>query len=743
MYPSPRRTSASLVAALLACASVPALAQTTPPAPAVPPVVSGEVLIVPGDAETLIPDGAGFRVRALAPVTKKVIATLGDHFHTITIWLTFPDGGNLAGAYSTSVKNDVRGLGLRLKDMSMGYGSAGVLRTVITMKDWGLRAGDTLESWNRTRTLSVWGQEYAHRWAMFMLVRDPRTNQPSELLLGRDCSHYSRYVETQGSVMDGYSWTDNGDGSFLQGERATGLSNLDLYTMGLLDADEVPPFFAIDEITGFTHPGCGAEYARAPFPQGTSVRGKRINLSIDDLLFANGPRVPASTTPEDSFREAIVVLTRVGEAPTDPVPTVLAARLNRGRPWWDDWLRAATKARLHNCTRLTAPCVDRRADVESVRAMEEWRPGLTMLPVEVTVVNSGTGDLSTGRVKLERRIGAQKLESPEVAFGQVAPGARQAVTVNLPTSGLACGTEVIVRAHSQTEAHHSVGTLPLVLGVDTRAGEDFEADTGWVVNPDGDDSAPAGAWERGKPQRAELRSRVVQLAAAHGGEAAFVTGLRGSMGEAEDVALVSRGRTTLESPPLTVGLPAPRLLQLRYWLSFAGGRPGVSSVRFDPSDATHLTVLARPLDTAGAPAGDYVMVDRVSALVTREWIPRLVPLTGPLQTAPQVQLRFVAADEDPAGGAVEAAIDDVALLATRADCVRVAGVGPDGGVGSDCPGPNCPPDDDAGCACSAPGRPARGLPAPMLVIVLLSVAGVIRLRRATTRESATESQPPR
>ncbi len=552
---------------------------------------------------------------------------------------------------------------------------------------------------------------------MFLLVRDPRSNQPSELLLGRDCSHYSRYVETQGSVMDGLSWKDNGDGSFVQGERAVRLSNLDLYTMGLLEPEEVPPFFLIDEINGFTHLGCGAEYARAPFPAETTVRGKRIDLAIDDLLFANGPRVAASAAPEDSFREAIVVLTRTGEAATDPVPTMLAARLNRARPWWDDWLRTATRKRLHNCTRLTGPCDDPRAEVEAVRANPAWRPGQARLPVEVTVVNSGTSDLPAGTVRLERRIGAEVLNTPESSIAPLPRGGRQSITLELPTSGVVCGTELNVRALSQTDLHHSARVLPLVLGVDTRAAESFEADSGWTVDPDGDDSAGAGAWQRGKPERAELRGRIVQPAAAHDGEAAFVTGLRGSLAEAEDQAYVSRGRTTLQSPPLTVGTPAPRLL-LRYWLSFAGGRPGVSSVRFDPSAGTHLTVLARPLDAAGAPAGEYAMVDRISAVVTRGWTPRLVPLTGALTSAPQLQLRFVAADEDPAGGALEVAIDDLSLLATQPGCAPST----DPGV----PG-------SAGRGCSVVGGRVQA-PAPATLLLLFgALLGVRELRRRLRR----------
>ena len=710
---------------LLAGGSARAQPTTEPPNPAAAHLVDGEVLIVAGDEEMLERDGTGFRTRSLLPVAKKVIAALGDHFQTITVWLTFADRGGLSGAYSLSVKNDVRGLGLRLRDDSAKAGSAGVLRTLINMKDLGLRAGDTLEQWTRNRTLSIWGQEYAHRWGMFMLVRDPRTNAPSEMLLGRDCSHYSRYVETQGSVMDGYSWVDNGDGTFTQRERATRFSNLDLYAMGLLEAAEVPRFFIIDGIPGFSHARCGAEYALTPFPAGPVITGTRVDLGMDDLLFANGPRFNKATAPEDSFREAIVILTGIGEPVSSPLARMLAARLNRGREWWDAWLREATRQRLHNCTRISAPCDDPRADVMEVKLDgSAWRIGQGTLPVEVELENRGTADLQGGTLRLAARFGERMAGAKEQQLPALARGAREALTVQLPVTGAACGTELSVTADTQTDLHHSRQQTRALLGMETRAAESFEADSGWLVNPDGDDTTATGTWERGTPAEAELRGRRVQPGAAHAGTGAFVTGLVGSMEPAEDTAYVSRGRTTLQSPSLPLG-PSAGATVLRYWVSFAGGKPGVSLARFDPSTLTHLTVLARPLDGAGAPLSDFVVIEKISAQVTGGWTSRLVPLGGKLPgAAASVQLRFVAADEEPAGGAVEAAIDDVELLAPRPECLPVEQQG-----------------SDAGCSCTLGDAGSSARPAGPAVLLLVAAALLLRRRQWLPRGRKSQPQP--
>ena len=56
-------------------------------------------------------------------------------------------------------------------------------------------------------------------------------------------------------MHDGYAWTDNGDGTFtVDRAQPARYGNLDLYGMGLMPADEVPPFFFIDDVPSYTRP---------------------------------------------------------------------------------------------------------------------------------------------------------------------------------------------------------------------------------------------------------------------------------------------------------------------------------------------------------------------------------------------------------------------------------------------------------------------------------------------------------
>jgi hypothetical protein len=214
--------------------------------------------------------------------------------------MTFEDQTSMsAEAYEVPVKNEVEGLGsLRVMDRSVLYGSSGVLRSVLNMKTVGLKAGETMESWRPS--LETWGQESAHRWLAFFNFIDPRTGQALDAMLGRQCSHYSRFVDTQASVHDGFAWTDNGDGSFTWTDYSKRYGNLDLYGMGLMAPDEVPPFFLIDDVAGYTYPpSCDntcSRSGRRPPPSGGPGSRSRSTTSSPPTASARSPPPSARTT---------------------------------------------------------------------------------------------------------------------------------------------------------------------------------------------------------------------------------------------------------------------------------------------------------------------------------------------------------------------------------------------------------------------------------------------------------------
>jgi subtilisin family serine protease len=103
-------------------------------------------------------------------------------------------------------------------------------------------------------------------------------------------------------------------------------------------------------------------------------------------------------------------------------------------------------------------------------------------------------------------------------------------------------------------------------GVTTIFSDDFETDLGWLVNPDGTDTAsPRGWWQPGTPQQTLSRGSLMQLGSCAGGVRCLVTGLgAGFLAGAHDV---DRGVTSILSP--AIELPSSGTLTLGFAYYFA------------------------------------------------------------------------------------------------------------------------------------------------------------------------------
>lgn len=90
--------------------------------------------------------------------------------------------------------------------------------------------------------------------------------------------------------------------------------------------------------------------------------------------------------------------------------------------------------------------------------------------------------------------------------------------------------------------------------------DDFETARGWTVNPNNTDTATAGAWERGSPERASFKG-LKQTGTPHGGANLLVTGRTAGSD-------VNGGLTSIRSPAIV--LPAGMNgLQTSFWYYFA------------------------------------------------------------------------------------------------------------------------------------------------------------------------------
>ena len=252
----------------------------------------------------------------LVAATRRFLAGRADVFHQVIVYSTRPlnpVAGSLA--FEVNVKNDVRGIGLDLMDFSGAWGSGGTLESVVFM--------DSIDTFASVDGFEFLGHEVGHRWLA-------RLGAPG--LLGRGGVHWSFFADTDASVMEGNAIADRGAGRFETVDFARRFSALDQYAMGLRAAAEVPPFFYVDVPDDF-RPNRPFKASSAP-EAGVRFTGVRRDLTIEDIVRAFGPRVPAVGPPV--FRQAFVLVADAGAPATETRIRILDRIRSRFGPWFTE-----------------------------------------------------------------------------------------------------------------------------------------------------------------------------------------------------------------------------------------------------------------------------------------------------------------------------------------------------------------------------------------------------------------------
>jgi len=263
------------------------------------------VVEVVGDYDRQLPGGSS-NAEPRQEVARQFYDSSGDDYDFLIAFSTFDFDAGPARAFAWVVQNSDQGIGLPLFDNSDLFGSAGRLENFVDMGTLAGHATDPLDP-DFEETLTILAHEVMHRWgARVRFERDDGTL--SDGLLGLDGSHWSFLLDSRASVMYGNAWRDDGDGTFTSVGTLKFFSPLDLYLAGLYGPEEVPPFFLIE----------GSSEDPNSLPRlGTSVAGDRLEVTIDDVIAAEGPRVPAAGEAPREFRAAFLLLTRPGDTVSD------------------------------------------------------------------------------------------------------------------------------------------------------------------------------------------------------------------------------------------------------------------------------------------------------------------------------------------------------------------------------------------------------------------------------------------
>jgi hypothetical protein len=242
-------------------------------------------------------------------VAQRFYETHEDSFDYIVIFNTAGiEAASGALAYETTVRSYRDGIGDTPVDNGASYGSDYRLQAVLNMgplrqypRDPYARVGSRgLITGDNTMTLL--GHETGHLFLALASIRDP-LNPNARPMLGTQLAHWSFNFNSEASLLEGNRIQDLGANRFLTVATVEGYSPLDQYLMGLRGPNEVPPTFLVAK----------SNRAAASFPQaGVAIGGQRQDIAIDDIIAAEGRRVPDDTVSQRLFRFAFVLITPSG-----------------------------------------------------------------------------------------------------------------------------------------------------------------------------------------------------------------------------------------------------------------------------------------------------------------------------------------------------------------------------------------------------------------------------------------------
>jgi prenyltransferase beta subunit len=260
------------------------------------------VMEVEGNYDAETPDG-DFLYEPRQAVAREFFKTHPDEYDILVVFSNF-DFQMLeheAAAFFTGVRNDVSGIGMEIYDNSQLYGSDGKLQGIIDMGNIRNIVSDPLAP-GFELTMGVLSHEFLHRWAAHVGFQKEGGPILTDLI-GKANSHWSFLLDTSGSLLYGNRWQDNGDGTFTSLHGFKYYSPLDLYLMGLIDKSEVAPMLLIGNPD--------IDHGRLPEPDVT-IEGTPQFITIDDIIRAEGERIPDVERSKKDFRFGCILITRPG-----------------------------------------------------------------------------------------------------------------------------------------------------------------------------------------------------------------------------------------------------------------------------------------------------------------------------------------------------------------------------------------------------------------------------------------------
>jgi MYXO-CTERM domain-containing protein len=322
----------------------------------------GEIAVIE-DKDGAINAAGLFTQDYLGKASCAFLAAHPDRYDALVFFTTIEQSFLTGTPAGWRVKPTTKGIGLDLWfDASKSFCSPR-LRHAIRMGDLAALPDnpDALYGSYPWTGIEVLGHEMGHQWLAYVNFQKP--DGIKHCLLrgfnasgsGQDTScdghgvsdfgvHWSFYFNT-GSLMYGNVIEELGGGQFRLEHRPPRFSALDQYLMGLRGKEEVPPMFLVD-----VGDPAGSDSGSLSLKPGESkvVSGTRLDLTVDDIIRAEGPRVPA--VEGCHWKTAFAIVHAAGKPPS----AAQIAKVDAYRKRWETFYGWATDGRGSVDTTLAA-----------------------------------------------------------------------------------------------------------------------------------------------------------------------------------------------------------------------------------------------------------------------------------------------------------------------------------------------------------------------------------------------------
>ncbi len=416
-------------------------------------------------------------------------------------------------AFEVTVRSRREGIGDEPVDFGATFGSPHRLQAVMNFGPLGqypddpharipqrFTTGDT--------TLTVLGHEAGHLFLAFASVRDP-FDPAARPMLQRDGAHWSFVFNSEASLLEGNRICDRQRDScppdtgaghrFVTTATVEGFSPLDQYLMGLRAPSEVADTFLVQAAT-VVNPD------RLP-EVGVNFDGDRRDIRIDEIVAAEGRRVPDYTVEQRRFRFAFVLIHAAGAEP----PQSDLDKLDLFRREFEQFYRQATGGRAEAVTTIRralhfsafpATGVLLGAEAPATVSIEEAAPA--DLEVILTSANGGAGLPASARIPAGATSAQFTIrglrEGVDTVTAMIPGGEFEQAEARVQVLGSAAGLR-LVPVSGDRQVHPGGGPLPEPVVVQVLDGNNLpyaglsivaEASDGGSVEPTEVATAPDG-----------------------------------------------------------------------------------------------------------------------------------------------------------------------------------------------------------------------------------------------------------